>query len=186
MDKNLLHDLLESSYRRNKEADLLGNTHGLKLDHELSNSENKVFVDNDNNSHVVFTGSRKIGDWITNASLGLGYENYHPRFKNSSKLIDDVKNKYNNNITAYGDSLGGRLAESVGHKVKKVITHNKAVGRNDLFKTIGNNQIDIRSGSDLVSLPGAYTQSGGQKKTIKNTKHLGYLESHNYKNLKKL
>jgi len=91
LNKNFLHDLLDSSYKRNKEAEMIGNTHGLKLDHELSNSEHKIFVDPDNNSHVVFTGSRKLGDWITNASLGLGLEKYHPRFANSEKVIDKAK-----------------------------------------------------------------------------------------------
>ena len=114
--KNLLHDLLDSSYKRNKEAEMIGNVHGLKLDHELSNSENNVFVDPDKNSHVVFAGTRKIPDLLTDASLLLGLEEYHPRFINSKQLIDDkvVKSKYNNkSINAYGDSLGGRIAESV-------------------------------------------------------------------------
>ena len=133
--KNFLHDFLDSSYKRNKEAEMIGNVHGLKLDHDLSNSKNKVFVDPDNNSHVVFTGTRKVGDLITDSSLLLGLQDYHPRFINSKNLIDKVKSKYNNkNINAYGDSLGGRIAESVSDKVDRVITNNKAVGKNDIFK----------------------------------------------------
>ena len=183
--KNFLHDLLDSSYKRNKEAEMIGNVHGLKLDHDLSNSENKVFVDPDNNSHVVFTGTRKVGDLITDASLLLGLQDYHPRFINSNKLIDKVKSKYNNkNINAYGDSLGGRIAESVSDKVDRVITNNKAVGKNDIFKKINSNQIDIRSGSDPVSFLGAYTQTGGKKKVIKNTNYLNPLKSHSYSNIK--
>ncbi len=185
LNKNLLHDLLDSSYKRNYEANIIGNVHGLKLDHDLSNSENKVFVDHENNSHVVFTGSKKPDDIITNASLLLGLENYHPRFINSKKLIDKVKSKYNNkNINAYGDSLGGRLAEHVADKVDKVITNNKAISKNDLFKKINSNQIDIRSGSDPVSILGAYSQTGGQKKTIKNTNYFNLVKSHSYKNIK--
>ena len=183
--KNFLHDLLDSSYKRNKEAEMIGNVHGLKLDHELSNSENKVFVDPNNNSHVVFTGTRKIPDLITDASLLLGLQDYHPRFINSENLIDKVKSKYNNkNINAYGDSLGGRIAESVSDKVDNVITNNKAVGKNDIFKKINSNQIDIRSGSDPVSFLGAYTQTGGKKKVIKNTNYLNPLKSHSYSNIK--
>jgi len=185
--KNLLHDLLDSSYKRNYEAKMIGNVHGLKLDHELSNSEHKVFVDPDKNSHVVFTGTKKIPDLITDASLLLGLEDYHPRFINSKKLINQVKSKYNNkNINAYGDSLGGRIAESVSDKVNKVITNNKAVGKNDIFKKINSNQIDIRSGSDPVSFLGAYTQTGGKKKVIKNTNYLNPLKSHSLSNIKYL
>ena len=183
--KNFLHDLLDSSYKRNKEAEMIGNVHGLKLDHELSNSENKVFVDPDNNSHVVFTGSKKPDDIITNGSLLLGLQDYHPRFINSEKLINKVKSKYNNNkINAYGHSLGGRLAEHVSNKVDKVITNNKANGIKDVFKKINSNQIDIRSGSDPVSFLGAYTQSGGKKKVIKNTNYLNLFKSHAYSNIK--
>ena len=184
LNKKFLHDLLDSSYKRNYEANIIGNVHGLKLDHDLSNSENKVFVDHENNSHVVFTGSKKPDDIITNASLLLGLENYHPRFINSKKLIDKVKSKYNNKINAYGDSLSGRLAEHVSDKVNKVITNNKAVGKNDIFKKINSNQIDIRTGSDPVSFLGAYTQTGGKKKVIKNTNYLNPFKSHSYKNIK--
>ena len=101
ISKNFLHDLLDSSYKRNKEAEMIGNVHGLKLDHELSNGENKVFVDPDKNSHVVFTGTRKIPDLLTDASLLLGLEDYHPSFINSKKLIDKVKSKYNNKNIGY-------------------------------------------------------------------------------------
>lgn len=185
LNSNYLYDLIDSSYKRNKDAETIGKTHGLKLNHELSNSENKVFVDSDQNNHVVFTGSRKVGDWITNASLGLGLENYNPRFQNSSKLIDNIiKSNPKSKINVYGDSLGGRIAEHVGDKVHKVITNNKAVGRNDLFKKINSNQIDIRSGSDPVSFLGAYTQHGGKKKVIKNTNHLNPLKAHSYNNIK--
>ena len=186
LNSNYLYDLIDSSYKRNKEAENIGKTHGLKLNHELSNSENKVFVDQDQNNHVVFTGSRKVGDWLTNASLGLGIEEYTPRFQNSSKLIDNIKKSNpNRKINVYGDSLGGRIAEHVAPKVNKVITNNKAVGRNDLFKNINSNQIDIRSGSDPVSFLGAYTQKGkGKKITIKNTNHLNPLKAHHYSNIK--
>ena len=52
------------------------------------------------------------------------------------------------------------------------------------LKKINSNQIDIRSGSDPVSILGAYTQTGGQKKTIKNTNYLNLVKSHSYKNIK--
>ena len=188
LNSNYLHDLIDSSYKRNKEAETIGKTHGLILNHDLSNSENKVFVDSEHNNHVVFTGSRKVGDWLTNGSLALGIEEYTPRFKNSSKLIDNIK-KANpkSKINVYGDSLGGRIAEHVGDKVDNVITNNKAVGKNDLFKNINSNQIDIRSGSDPISFVGAYTQKGkGRKITIKNTNYLNPLMAHSYKNLKYL
>ena len=187
LNKNFLHDLIDSSYKRNKEAETIGKTHGLTLNHELSNSENKVFVDPDQNNHVVFTGSRKVGDWITNASLGLGLEKYSSRFQNSSKLIDDIKkSKPNNKIIVYGDSLGGRIAEHVGSKVDKVVTNNKAVGKNDLFKKINSNQTDIRTGSDPISFLGAYTQKGGKKKVIKNTNNMNPFKAHHFSNIKKL
>ena len=56
--------------------------------------------------------------------------------------------------------------------------------KSDIFKKINSNQIDIRSGSDPVSFLGAYTQTGGKKKTIKNTNYLNPLKSHSYKNIK--
>jgi hypothetical protein len=38
-------DLLQASYKRNGEAENIGKTYNLKLDHSLSNAEHKVFID---------------------------------------------------------------------------------------------------------------------------------------------
>ena len=110
-----------------------------------------------------------------------------PRFQNSSKLVDKVKQKYKNRpITAIGDSLGGTLAESVGGKVDKVITTSKGVGLFGIGKKIRSNQTDIRASNDVISLL-RNTQSGGKKITIKGTKGIiNPFASHDYRNLDKI
>jgi hypothetical protein len=152
MQMNMLHDLLKASYKRNKEAELIGNQYNVKLDHHLSNSEHKVFHDpNTNSSSVVFTGTRKFGDLITDGAVAVGLGKYTKRFKDSDKVIKDIKNKYpSTNITASGHSLGGTLSEHV--KADKKITYNKGVGLGDIGKTIRNNQTDIRTTYDPISI----------------------------------
>lgn len=182
---NGLHDLIESSYKRNRQAEDAGFKHGVQLDHNLSNSEHKVFVDpNTNNSTVVFTGSRKASDWlITNPMIALGLQKYTPRFKNSEKLVKKVKDKYNGTITAIGHSLGGRLAESA--KADKKITINKAVGLGDIGKKINKNQTDIRTNKDIVSGLATTQKYKNNLVTIK-TKGANLLDAHSYKHLKKI
>lgn len=147
----MLYDLLNASYKRNKQAEQIGSRHGIQLDHNLSNSEHKVFVDpNTNNTNVVFTGTRKFGDLLTDGAVAMGLGSYTKRFKDSDKLIKDVKNKYpNTQITASGHSLGGTLSEHV--KADKKFTYNKGVGIGDIGKKINKNQIDIRTKNDPVS-----------------------------------
>lgn len=182
-----LQDLLKASYSRNTPAREIGQKYGFTLDDSLSNAEQKVFIDKTKTPTVVFTGSRKGSDIITDLALGVGFGSITPRFQRSSALIDKVKSKYSGKpITAIGDSLGGSLAEFVGRKVDKVITTNKGVGFGTIFKKINPNQTDIRSSNDLVSLL-SKTQTGGRKHVIKNTKGIiNPLESHKYTNLSKI
>jgi hypothetical protein len=182
-----LKDLIQASYSRNTPAKEIGKKYGYVLDEDLSNAEQKVFIDKDMNPKIVFAGTRKGSDYLTDLALGAGLAGITPRFQSSSKLVDKVKQKYKNKpITALGDSLGGSLAESVGGKVSKVITTNKGVGLFGIGKKIRSNQTDIRSSNDLVSLF-RNTQSGGKKVTIKGTKSIvNPFKSHNYRNLDKL
>lgn len=177
-------DLLQASYKRNGEAENIGKKYNLKLDHSLSNAEHKVFIDDKGNPDVVFTGSRKGADVLTDIALGIGLGGLTPRFQNSTALIDKVKQKYKNKpLSVLGHSLGGSLAESVSNKVDKVITLDKGVGLFGIGKKINKNQTDIRASNDLVSLL-SKTQSGGKKSVINGTKGIiNPLKSHDYRNL---
>jgi hypothetical protein len=182
-----LKDLIQASYSRNTPAKEIGKKYGYVLDEDLSNAEQKVFLDKNKNPKIVFTGSRKGMDVITDLAVLGGVAGLTPRFQNSSKLVDKVKQKYKNRpITAIGDSLGGTLAESVGGKVDKVITTSKGVGLFGIGKKIRSNQTDIRASNDVISLL-RNTQSGGKKVVIKGTKGIiNPFASHDFRNLDKI
>jgi hypothetical protein len=177
---------LEASYSRNTPAREIGTKYGLKLDDSLSNAEHKVYVDKDNNPTVAFTGSRKVGDWGTNLLLGLGLEKYSTRFRDSKKLMDNVRNKYHKPATILGHSLAGRLTEYVGNKNDKLITVDKAVGFGGIGKTIPKNQTDIRASNDIVSLLNNTQHNKGKKIVIKDKTNLNILKAHDYRKLEKL
>lgn len=177
-------DLLKASYQRNGDAEKIGKKYDLSLDHSLSNAEHKVFVDKKGNADVVYTGSRKFGDWITNGFLAVGLGGLTPRFRESKQLMEKVRDKYKGkHVTTLGHSLGGSLAESTGGD--KVITLDKGVGLAGIGKRIKSNQTDIRAGGDAVSIL-RNTQSGGKKITIKNTKYLNPFYAHDVGHVEKL
>lgn len=180
---NEVQDLIEASYSRTGDAEDIGNLYGLKLDKKLSNANHKVFYDREKNPSVVFRGSKNENDLMTDGLLAVGLEKYSTRFRESKNLIDDVKKKYNNKpVTSLGHSLGGSLAEYSGGD--KIITVNKGVGFGGVGKQIKNNQTDIRTGKDVVSLLST-TQHGGKKINIK-TNEINPLREHSHKNLSKL
>jgi hypothetical protein len=182
-----LKDLIQASYSRNTPAKEIGKKYGYVLDEDLSNAEQKVFLDKNKNPKIVFTGSRKGMDVLTDLAVLGGVAGLTPRFQRSTKLVDTVKQKYKNRpITAIGDSLGGTLAESVGGKVDKVITTSKGVGLFGIGKKIRSNQTDIRASNDVISLL-RNTQSGGKKVVIKGTKGIiNPFASHDFRNLDKI
>lgn len=185
IDANVLHDLIEASYQRNNTAQDIGLNHGYQLDHSLSNSEHKVFVDPDNQSStIVFTGSRKAGDWlITDPAVLLGLGKYTPRYKASEQVVEKVKQKYGDNVNTVGHSLAGYLAENVN--AKKKYTVNKATPITDIGKTIDKSQTDIRVEGDIVSPIANFQRHEGKYIKIKAD---GYnpMENHNYNHLRKI
>lgn len=183
LNTNTLSDLLKASYSKTGKAQQIGEQNGYKLDRELSNRKQRVFIDKKNNPVVAFTGTRTMGDVITDGMLAVGLGGFTNRFHDSKKLVNQVKKKYNRPVTTIGHSLGGTLSEHAGGD--KIITVNKGVGLFGIGKKIGNNQTDIRTGSDPVSFLGT-TQSGGKKITIKNTKYMDPLYAHNLDHVKKL
>lgn len=185
MSSNGLHDLVKSSYKRNNEAEQLGARHGYVLDHKLSNSEHKVFVDPDRQSStVVFTGSRKAGDWlVTDPAIALGLGKYTKRYKDSENVMKQVKEKYNGPTTTVGHSLGGWLGENV--KADKKYTVNKATGLGDVGKTIRSNQTDIVVDKDPVSVLSATQKYKGNLIKVQN-KNYNPLVSHDYKHITKI
>jgi hypothetical protein len=180
---NEVKDLIEAGYSRTGDAEKIGKKYKLTLDKQLSNINQKVYYDKERNPTVVFKGTKSKDDVITDVLLGAGLENYSTRFRDSKKLIEDVKKKYHNKpILTTGHSLGGSLAEYSGGD--KIITVNKGVGFGGIGKEISNKQTDIRTNNDIVSLL-SNTQHGSKKINIK-TNHTSPLSEHSHKNLSKL
>jgi hypothetical protein len=177
-------DLIEASYSRTGEAEKLGKKYGLTLDKSLSTANQKVYYDKERNPSVVFRGSKNENDLMTDILIGGGLEKYSTRFRDSKNLIDDVRKKYNNKpVTTLGHSLGGSLAVYGGGD--KIVTINKGVGLSGINKEIKNNQTDIRSRNDIVSVL-SNTQHGDRKKITLKTNHINPLREHSHKNLDKL
>ena len=181
-----IKDLLQASYGRNTPAREIGNKYGMTLDDSLSNSEHKVYTDNKGNPTVAFTGTRTVGNWGTNLLLATGLHGFSTRFRDAKKLMDDVHKKYNKPAVISGHSLGGALAEYAGGKNDKIVTVNKGVGIGTIGKKVGKNQVDIRSGSDLVSALANTQNRTGKAIVIKNTNYLNPFTSHKYQLLSKL
>jgi hypothetical protein len=184
INPNQLKGLIQAGYQRNGPARDIAKKQGYELIDKFSNAERKVFLDSKKNPYIVNVGTRKFSDWGTNTAIALGLGRFTNRFKDSKKLLENVRKEYGNNrpITNIGDSLGGALAENSGGD--RIITTNKAAGIGPLFKTLPMKQVDIRSGTDPVSLL-ARTQFGGNKFTIRDTNFIDPLKAHSYKNLNK-
>ena len=183
INPNQLKGLIQAGYQRNGPARDIAKKQGYELIDKFSNAERKVFLDNKKNPYIVNVGTRKFGDWGTNTAVALGLGRFTNRFKDSKKLVENVRKEYGNRpITNIGDSLGGALAENSGGD--RIITTNKASGVGALFKTLPKKQTDIRTGTDPVSVL-SRTQFGGNQFTIRGTNFLDPLKAHSYKNLNK-
>lgn len=125
---------------------------GLTKDTSLSQKKDRVYIDENGKAHIVYRGTNPldIRDLATDAAIAVGLGRYTPRFRNGKRLARRVEEKYgDDNVTAYGHSLGGALATESG--VKERVTYNKAVGVGGIGKQMRRGQIDYRHKNDLAS-----------------------------------
>lgn len=148
-------DIFKASYQRPKEAHITLEGLGYKYDPELSSDKSKVFIDKEGNPHIAFRGTTldkglktAVQDIGTDIMVGLGKTT--KREKEAKKLREQVESKYGKPATAYGTSLGGKLAVSSG---AKAVTYNRAYGLRDIFEKQKKQDIHYRNPSDIISLP---------------------------------
>jgi hypothetical protein len=173
MEEDNLKAIFQASYQNPKEAQLLLEKKGYTYDTELSSPDTKVFIDAQGNPHVAFRGSHRAEDAFTDLQVGLGIKT--KREKEAQQSVKQIQEKYKKPVSAYGTSLGGKLAEESG--ASQVYTYNKAVGVKDLFKKIPSSQTDIRTSKDIISFP-SFTQYGGKKVTIQSPLFTTALKEH--------
>jgi hypothetical protein len=174
MEEDNLKAFFSASYENPKDARKTLESRGYKYDDEFSSPDTKVFVDNLGNPSILYRGSHRVEDAITDLKLGLGLNT--KRHDDAKDIAKKVEAKYGKAANAYGTSLGGHLAETSGVG-GKVYTYNKATGIKDIFKTIPKTQTDYRTEKDVVSAP-SLLQKGGKKITIASGKKDSVLKAH--------
>lgn len=173
MEEDNLKTIFKASYLNPKDAQTALEKRGYKYDTQLSSPDTKVFVDEHGNPHIAFRGTHRAEDLLTDIQVGLGIKT--KREKEAQQAVKQVQQKYNKPVSAYGTSLGGKIAEESG--AKNIYTYNKAVGVKDLFKTLPSTQTDIRTSKDVISFP-SFTQFGGKKVTIQSPVFTTALKEH--------
>lgn len=174
-----LASILESSYQPNREAEQTLEKEGYKLDRDLSTREHKVFISEDGTPNIAFRGTVNKKDIFSDALLGLGLSRFDPRQQQSNELVKRVNQKYGKAPDVFGHSLGGALAEKAG-TTGKVTTFNKGTAPSDAFKYIPENQEDVRTKNDVVSMFSIFQR--GKKKQLKGDKDL--LKTHSISQLR--
>ena len=185
MSSKTVQNLIDASYKKNKGAAKIAIDNGYYFDNKLSNREAKVFVNKVNNTPtVVYTGSRKYSDILTDGALAIGLLSSTKRLDRSKNLMNEVKDKYKGkHISTYGHSLGGSLAQSVGGD--KIVTVNRGVGLFGVGHKKNQNQFVIRTSTDPVSLL-SRLQVNKKKIVIPHTTYLNPLRAHSYLDVGKL
>jgi hypothetical protein len=151
--------VFEASYQRPKQAKSTIEDLGYKFDTELSTPKSKVFVDPEGNPHIAFRGTEfgkgiktAVQDIGTDIMIGLGKTT--KREKEAKRLRQQVEQKYGKPSTAYGHSLGGKLAASSG--AQQAITYNRAYGLRDIINKAPTQETAYRTKGDIVSLPSKF------------------------------
>ena len=160
-------NLLNASYDKKKK-----NVDGFIQDKDLSTNTSKVYHNPDTGQSVVaHQGTTGFTDWFNNAAYAVGGETLYkttPRYKEAKTAQRDAERKYGrDNITTIGHSQGGLQAELLGKKGDETITLNKAT--RPFSNTKSDNQYDVRTSGDLVSMMNPFQPTNKKEIVIKST-----------------
>jgi len=154
MKKNLdLYDIFNTSYNNPLNNNITNNTN-YKIDKNLSNEHQQVYVNN-KDKKIIFnvrgTKLNDINDLKADASLLLfnNVKNSN-RFQEAQNTYNNAKNKYSNyKFTDTGYSLGGQIINNLNNnKNDKIITYNGYVRP---FEKANKNAVNYRTNNDIIS-----------------------------------
>jgi hypothetical protein len=180
------HDILKTGYLNQAEAKKKYVDAGYKYDSEFSTNNTKIFTDQNNKAHLVSRGTHKfrLDDLKSDLLLGVGLQQYDPRYKQTQNILNKTKEKYGSNVDLYGHSLGGGLISN-SKTDGNVYTYNKAAGIDSIGKKINSNQYDYRTSNDLISQL-SLLERNKNLKTSFTPPLLNAIQSHNLKYSKKI
>lgn len=146
-----IKQVIDNSYKDGKDPD------GYVLDPSLSDERVKVYKDmNSDQVIVAHRGSKGWRDWLDNAYYGFtGDIRGSSTYKDAKSRQQNAVDKYGaNNVIAVGHSRAGKYVEELNKEqpVKEVITYNKAISTQDAFQSNPENQTDVRTQNDVVSV----------------------------------
>ena len=189
MKASLLKEVLEDSYKKNKD---ITPPPGYDLDKSLSTTRAKVFKSKDSDDVIIaHRGSASKGDWRDNLLYGrFGMTKSTPTYKKAAKVQKEAIDKYGaENITSVGHSRAGMYVQELNTdpktKVKSVITYNKASGPSDILRKNPKEQTDVRTNKDVVSFLDYFQRHSNEPITIE---HDGFnpISAHTMTDLDKL
>ena len=149
---NDLHALLNKTY-----DEKISDYNNYKVDKKLSGPLGQVYFNKDRNQTIIsHRGTTGIDDVITDIALLAG-EKVNQRWNDGQKLQKYATDKYDRagaKISAIGHSLGASIAQEMGkiYGSDEIITLNRPVLPYELFERVPENQYDIKTENDPVSM----------------------------------
>ncbi len=173
MNDQFARDASKIAYGTSQEALELAQKYNVTLVYDTG--EARAYYDNTNQIIMIANRGTDVSkggkDIWADISIGLGLEDYSPRFDRAMNVQREIEQQYPNaDIIQTGHSLGGSLAEYVGNKserVTKIVTFNQGSGIGDIGKTVSNKQVDYIDIWDPVSALHAFQEGGKTKYTTK-------------------
>ena len=157
----------------------------------LSNRNNQVWVNPEKRKLILSvkgTNPTSLKDIGTDIYLAVGQLHKTDRYKDSKRIINDARNKYQNyDIINTGHSLGGSIVSKLSKPNEKVYAYNEGVSPFQETRSYNGNHQHIRSQIDPVSILGSNAK---HMKTITNVHNptgllpIDLLNSHNLESLK--
>lgn len=157
-----LYDTLRASYGDEKGKKELVKE-GYALDSMLSNRNNQVWVNKDDKKllHTIKgTNPFSLKDIGTDIYLALGQLDKTDRYKDSKKILQNAKEKYDGfDVSVSGHSLGSSIGHKIAKKDDKFVGLNAGLSPFQPTRSHNGNHQNYRTRGDVVSIFGANSKN---------------------------
>ena len=171
-----IKEFLKQSY--NKKLQNIGD---YDVDHSLSGQRVQVYKHKHSpQTVVVHRGTKGLQDVYNDVKYALGMNiSNSKRLKYANDIQKKAEQKYGKeNITTLGHSLGSHISSSVGKNSKEIINLNKPIGIQDLYKKPLDNEYNVRTTLDPVSILLPYSKHYNDKVTTIPSQTINPLAEH--------
>jgi len=149
-----IYTAITNGYNKTKGQQLTPMIDGFLPSFSEGNKEATVYINKDTKHIIInYVGTYDLKDWANNAMYAVGLYNFTRRYNDAKKILQNIIQKYSDyKITLVGHSQSGAIVRKLNNEFPSKVFETIALNPASLGEKVADNEYNIRSDLDIVSV----------------------------------